>query len=290
MAVKTTFTVSAAVAAYVRPGTAAATRLAGCAAADELLSVDRLTLLFCLSKDTDPSIRSAAVARIAAVPEEIVSEYRDSAAADSRILECLHRFRKSPAGVMAAPVAVSVSQDPVSDALIDALSEAPDVSVSDDGDEADDEMDAESDQTVQEDGEEYLSKFRVAQMMGISEKIKMALSGDKEWRAILVKDSNKLISTSVIRNPRISDGEVMGLIKAGIQNDEIMRLICANKEWTKNYQMRKALIESSRTPVQNAIRYLGTMSEKDLGQFAKSKNISSVLSTLAKRLLLNKKR
>jgi DNA-binding CsgD family transcriptional regulator len=141
-----------------------------------------------------------------------------------------------------------------------------------------------------EESEQFLSKYKLAQLMGISEKIKMALSGDKEWRAILVKDANKLVSGSVIKNPRITEAEVHTLVKSGIQNDEIMRLICANKEWIKSYKIRKALIENSRTPVQNAMRYLGTMSEKDLISFAKSKNIGSVISTMAKRLLFNKKK
>ncbi|MFH1027365.1 MAG: hypothetical protein V1791_05115, partial [Pseudomonadota bacterium] len=94
----------------------------------------------------------------------------------------------------------------------------------------------------------------------------------------------------VIKNPRITESEILKLIKSGIQNDEIMRLICANKEWIKSYQIRKSLIENNRTPVQNAIRYLATMGEKDLAGFAKSKNVTSVISTMAKRLMLNKKR
>ncbi len=69
-----------------------------------------------------------------------------------------------------------------------------------------------------------------------------------------------------------------------------MRLICANKEWVKNYQIRKALIENPKTPLANALRYLGTMNEKDVAGYAKSRNISSVVSTQAKRMLLNKKR
>ena len=140
------------------------------------------------------------------------------------------------------------------------------------------------------DDDEYLSKYKMVQLMGISEKIKMALSGDKEWRSILVKDANKLVSGSVIKNPRITEAEVLTLVKSGIQNDEIMRLICANKEWIKNYNIRKALITNNRTPVQNAMRYLDTMGEKDLASFAKSKNISSVIATMSKRILLNKKK
>jgi hypothetical protein len=143
---------------------------------------------------------------------------------------------------------------------------------------------------IDEDDEQFLSKYKIAMVMGISEKIKMSLTGDKEWRAILVKDTNKLVSAGVIKNPRITDGEILTLLKVGVQNDEIIRLICANKEWIKNYLIRKALVICPKTPLPNALRYLATLTEKDIAVFAKSKNISSVLSTQAKRILLSKKR
>jgi hypothetical protein len=38
------------------------------------------------------------------------------------------------------------------------------------------------------------------------------------------------------------------------------------------------------------MRFLDTMGEKDLASFSKSKNISSVISTMAKRILLSKKK
>ena len=126
--------------------------------------------------------------------------------------------------------------------------------------------------------------------MGIAEKIKMAMTGDKEWRSVLVKDANKLVSAGVIKNPRFTEAEVVGLLKSGIQNDEIMRLICANKEWVKNYKIRKALVDNNRTPIQKALRYLATLNDKDIAGYAKSKNVSSVISTQAKRILINKRR
>ena len=70
------------------------------------------------------------------------------------------------------------------------------------------------------------------------------------------------------------------------ESDEIMRLICANKEWTKNYQIRKALAENNKTPLPNALRYISTLTEKDLANLAKSKNVSNVISTQARRILL----
>jgi hypothetical protein len=273
MAEKIKLTISPAVAAFVRPGTPPEVRLAACATADEMTTPDRVMLLFCLSKDTDPAIRAAAMSRLGDLPAEVVREYIDGENTHPLVLAAL------PLLCHNAPEPAIKPETPVTDIGV-VEPEAAEI-----------QPDAESgeEKPVNEESEEFLSKYKMAQVMGIGEKIKMALSGDKEWRSLLVKDSNKLVSGSVIKNPRITEGEILTLIKAGIQNDEIMRLICANKEWIKSYTMRKALVENSRTPIQNAMRYLGTMSEKDLSYLAKSKNVATVISTMAKRLLLNKK-
>lgn len=141
-----------------------------------------------------------------------------------------------------------------------------------------------------EEAEEHHSKYQLAQTIGVGDKIKLALTGDKEWRSILIKDSNKQVSGAVIKNPRITDGEVLTILKSALQNDEILRVICANKEWLKNHQIRKALVENNRTPLPTALRLVGTLGDKDLAMLAKSKNVSSVIATQARRQLLQKKR
>ena len=275
MSEKIKLTISPVVAVYVRPGTPPETRLAGCAAAGDMVPTDRLMLLFCLSKDADPAVKVAAVASLKSVPVEIITAFAESPNPHPLILNALRTLcHNYPAS------------SPVSECYLPPEDDENEVPY----DELEPETESEDQDPVNEEDEQFLSKYKMAQLMGIGEKIKMALSGDKEWRSILVKDANKLVSGSVIKNPRISESEVLTLIKAGIQNDEIMRLICANKEWIKNYKIRKALIENNRTPVQNATRYLSSMDVKDLAYFAKSKNIASVISTMAKRLLLNKKR
>lgn len=274
MAEKIKITISPTVALYVRPGTSLDIRLSGCVAAETMATADRLMLLFCLSKDTEPAVRSVALSCLELMPREVVNEYIGCDNPHPLVLDLLRALcRNHPDAPATVEEQVFVASE---------LEGAPD--------EVESAAEPEEEEQVNEDDEQFLSKYKTAQLMGIGEKIKMALSGDKEWRSILVKDANKLVSGSVIKNPRITEGEILTLIKAGIQNDEIMRLICANKEWIKSYKIRKALIENNRTPIQNAMRYLGTMGEKDLSFLAKSKNISSVISTMAKRLLLNKKK
>ena len=151
------------------------------------------------------------------------------------------------------------------------------------------ELDEELEESGTATDDEYRSKYQMSQSMGISEKIKTALTGDKEWRAILIKDANKLVSGAVVKNPRITDAEILNILKVGVQNDEIIRTICDNKEWVKNYRIRKALVECPKTPLPNALRFLSSLNEKDIAGYAKSKNISSVISTQAKRIIMNKK-
>ena len=137
-------------------------------------------------------------------------------------------------------------------------------------------------------------KFRTAyqqvQHFGIGDKIKMALTGDKEWRTILIKDTIKPVCCSVLKNPRITEAEVLTIARSSVQYDDIIRLICANREWVKKYPIRKALVENHRTPLPVALKLLATLGEKDLASLGKSKNISSVIATQARKMALAKKK
>jgi len=305
--------ISVAVAAFVRPGVPVEKKLAGIQTAPMLEPFERVTLLCCLLKDADSAVKAAAVSAFSALPGEVALSYVQSPEAHPSLLnelakvhyrnpevanallgsesltaqtrEFLQRQHVSPPVQPESPLAPECGEDRDDEDQLDVVS-APD----DDLPFSEGEMGNEESAEIDEEDEQYLSKYKIALMMGISDKIKMALTGDKEWRAILIKDANKLVSAGVIKNPRITDGEILTILKVGVQNDEIVRLICANKEWVKNYTIRKALIACPKTPLPNALRYLSTMNEKDLAGYAKSKNISSVISTLAKRMLLSKKR
>jgi hypothetical protein len=280
--------ISPAVAAFVSPGIITAEKLRGIEAAEEMPPADQVLLLFCMMRDVDDLIRCAATVAFGALPEKPLVAYIRESTAHPAILDAIARHHHTSPDVVVALLGNEALTPQASGFLqrLTSLNEQPLDTNTEDADDSDEEQSGE--QVIED--EEFLSKYKMAQTMGIAEKIKMALSGDKEWRSILIKDSNKLVSGSVIKNPRITDAEIHALVKTGVQNDEIMRLICANKEWIKNYKIRKALVENPRTPVQNALRYLTTLGEKDVAGYAKSKNVSSVISTQAKRMLLSKKR
>ncbi len=307
MAETVKLSIPASVAAFVRPGIPLEERLRGAGGAVDLPPRELLLLLFCLGKDSQPEVSRLAVSTLAALDTEMVVSALEGGGFHPAVLHFIAGTCGFDPAVRTVLLATAELAQVTRDLLLTQcfvdtdLEEAVGLSarVDDevasnlDPEELDQEDEAsETDFEVEttDNDEEYLSKYQLAQEMGIGEKIKMALTGDKEWRKILIKDANKLVSSGVVKNPRMSEPEVLTLLKSGVQNDEIMRLICANKEWVKNYQIRKALIENPKTPLANALRYLGTMNEKDVASYAKSRNISSVVATQAKRMLMNKKR
>ena len=306
--------ISSTIAGFVRPGVSVETKLNGIHTAPFLEPYERVTLLFCLLKDTDPAVKEAAGTEFTALPGEIALSYIQTSEAHPSLLNELARVHYGNPKVMNAllgtellsirtrefiqrqqqesfPVQTESLTAPECGRESDDESQMDDVASPDvDLPWAKEILQDEEDAVIDEEDEQFLSKYKVAMTMGIGEKLKMALTGDKEWRAILIKDTNRLVSGSVIKNPRITDGEILTILKVGVQHDEILRLICANKEWIKNYMIRKALVICPKTPLTNALRFLATLTDKDIAGFAKSKNISSVISTQAKRIILSRKR
>lgn len=146
---------------------------------------------------------------------------------------------------------------------------------------------------IDDDIEEFdittLSKYQQLLEMAVAEKIKMALTGDKEWRGLLIREANKMVSSAVLKNPRISDGEVLLVAKNRASSDDLIRIILLNREWVKNYDMKKALIVHPRIPLQNAMRYMTFLTDKDLKELAKSRNVSQAIVNNARRMLMTKK-
>ena len=166
---------------------------------------------------------------------------------------------------------------------VDAAEE--DVNDEDELDEDEGRSQEELEALAEEADEEGLSKYQIALELKVAEKIKMALTGDKEWRAILVKDSNKLVKGAVMKNPRITDGEVIMIAKNKTTSDELIRMILLNKDWMKLYEMKKALIVHPKTPPPKAMRLVPFLTMKDIKELAKSRQVSTMVATAARKEL-----
>lgn len=122
-------------------------------------------------------------------------------------------------------------------------------------------------------------------VMGVSQKIKLAITGNKEARSLLVKEPNRLICGNVIKNPRITDSEAVLYSASKSVGEEVFRGIAANKDWMKKYEIKFNLVSNPRVPLPMAMNLLKHIRAKDLEMISKSRNVSRGVSNMAKRLL-----
>jgi hypothetical protein len=158
--------------------------------------------------------------------------------------------------------------------------------LSDDASEFTSDLIRETDDEVSE--EEQQSLFAQIQEMTIMQKVKLARMGNKEARGILVRDRNKVVASAAIRSPKINDNEVSQYARMRNLSDEVVRIIAANRDWTKHYAVKLSLATNPRCPLSSAMKFLNHLQDRDLKSVMRSKDVSSPISTHARRILTKK--
>ncbi|WNG37544.1 hypothetical protein F0U60_30475 [Archangium minus] len=133
-----------------------------------------------------------------------------------------------------------------------------------------------------------LSLTQRVMKMSIAQKIKLATLGNKEARGLLIRDTNKLVCTAVIRSPRITDGEVLNCATNKAVNEEVLRIIYSSREFTKNYKIKMALLKNPKLPLSVGMKFLSTLRENDIKELSRDKNVPSALQGMAKKMMEKK--
>ncbi len=121
-----------------------------------------------------------------------------------------------------------------------------------------------------------------------NQKIILALKGGKEERTILIREANRLIQVNVIRNGRITEGEIAYIAQMRTVNEEVLRIISNTREWMKKYTITKNLVMNPRTPLPIAMTHFKRLLESDMKLLVKDRNVPEILRREAKRLVEGK--
>jgi hypothetical protein len=127
--------------------------------------------------------------------------------------------------------------------------------------------------------------FSAIQKMSVMQKIKLARLGGKEARSLLIKDRNKVVAMSALQSPKMTETEITSIAQSRSISDEILRMISNNKEWTRNYPIKLALTTNPKTPLPQAVKFLNYLQDRDLRALMKSRDVSSAISSHARRIL-----
>lgn len=131
---------------------------------------------------------------------------------------------------------------------------------------------------------ERVSLIRRILFMTVKDRVRLAIKGDREARSILVRDTNKIVATGVIHNPRITDQEIENIAAMRTVSDEVLRLIGSNRAWARSYPIIHNLARNPRTPMATAVQILTRIRTKDLKAISQNRNVSEAVRRQATRL------
>ena len=131
---------------------------------------------------------------------------------------------------------------------------------------------------------ERVTLIRRVMFMNAKDRMKLAMKGDREARSILIRDSNRMVATAVVKNPRVTEQEVEGIAAMRTVADEVLRLIAMNRAWARSYAIIHNLVRNPRTPLPTVISTLPRIRTKDLKHLAENRNVSEAARRQALRL------
>ncbi len=125
--------------------------------------------------------------------------------------------------------------------------------------------------------------------LSVAGKIKLAGLGNLEARKALIKDPKRLVYMAVMKNPRITEKEIIAIASDNSMPDDIINLIANKKEYVKNYQVKKSLVLNPKTPFRISVRLMQLLRKEDLKKVSESRSIPASVRSMALRIL-NKER
>jgi hypothetical protein len=131
---------------------------------------------------------------------------------------------------------------------------------------------------------ERVSMIRRLMLMNTRDRMKLAMKGDREARTILVRDSNRVVSTGVVNNPKITEQEVENIAAMRTVSDEVLRLISMNRTWARAYPIIHNLSRNPKTPIPTVMNVLPRIRTKDLKNLSQNRNVSEAVRRQALRI------
>jgi hypothetical protein len=113
--------------------------------------------------------------------------------------------------------------------------------------------------------------------MNFPQRLRAAMKGTREQRAILIRDPNKMICASVLSSPKVSIPEVESFARMQNVSEDVLRIIGHNRAWLKSYGVVLALTKNPKCPLALSMQLMMRLTTKDLAKLSVDRNVPEAL-------------
>ncbi len=132
--------------------------------------------------------------------------------------------------------------------------------------------------------------YRRIAVMTVSEKIKLAYSGGKEERRILMSDANKLVGAAVLKGRGLTVNEVESFCGMRHLDEDIFRKIAMNREWMRKPAVISALVKNPKVNLAITLPLMKRLIERDLKAVMRDPNLPEGIRISARKILQERRK
>jgi hypothetical protein len=141
----------------------------------------------------------------------------------------------------------------------------------------------------EDDGEQIgVSPIFRLKTMNPQQRARVAMTGSRSERQILLRDHVAEVLAALLNHPRIEEAEVLEVVKSPHSNGAILKRVADNKKWMANSDIRVAVVRSPKTPHLLAVKHLPSLPTTELQTLSKMGNAREVLRKEALKIYLQR--
>ena len=126
--------------------------------------------------------------------------------------------------------------------------------------------------------------------MTVPEKVKLALTGNKEERRALLADGSKMVGLAVLRGRGLTITEVEGFCGMRHLDSDIFLKIGTMREWIRRPLIALALVKNPKVPLSVSLPLVKRLSMRNLRDIARDRNLPEAVRAQARKFYMQRRR
>ena len=124
--------------------------------------------------------------------------------------------------------------------------------------------------------------------LNVGQRIKLGFMGDREERAILIRDTARLVQNAVLSSPKVTDAEIETFAGSKNLQENVFREIARQRRFMKLYPVVRNLVNNPKCPLDISLTLIKTLMVYDLKSLRHNKNVPDTIRKVAAKLYTEK--
>ncbi|HEX4603655.1 MAG TPA: hypothetical protein VH724_06655 [Candidatus Angelobacter sp.] len=124
--------------------------------------------------------------------------------------------------------------------------------------------------------------------LNVGQRIKLGFIGGREERALLIRDTARLVQNAVLSSPKVTDAEIESFAGSKNLQENVFREIARQRRFLKLYPVIRNLCNNPKCPLDISLTLIKGLQVYDLKSLRHNKNVPDTIRKVAAKLYTEK--